>query len=218
MSSSCGPTMAGKAAASAPRRCPACRRPTASSGSRRPALARDRGRPHRPADARRRCSRPGSPRPRATGPSVPTTSGWPAWPTRIDAYSRAGGGSSASRCTLVTSGQVASMAKGCAPRPRRHCLGHAMRREDHRRVGRRDLVELLDEDGALLLQRFRPRICCARSHGAHRPEGHRASSARSTASMARITPAQKPRGAQSRICSGGFSITVYPEDLLRVLR
>ncbi len=41
------------------------------------------GRARRPGDARRRCSRPGSRRPAAAGPSVPTTSGWPAWPTRM---------------------------------------------------------------------------------------------------------------------------------------
>ena len=60
---------------------------------------------------------------------------------------------SASRCTLVTSGQVASRWKRLrAPRRRRHRLGDAVGGEDHRLVGLGDLVELLDEDGALRLQ------------------------------------------------------------------
>ncbi len=48
--------------------------------------------------------------PSGSWPSVPTTSGWPAWPTRMMVWPRRWC-SSASRWTLVTSGQVASMWK-----------------------------------------------------------------------------------------------------------
>ena len=61
----------------------------------------------------------------------------------------------ASRCTLVTSGQVASMAKRLrAVGRRRHRFGDPVGREDHRGVGIGHLVELADEDCALPLQVF----------------------------------------------------------------
>ncbi len=51
----------------------------------------------------------------------------------------------------------------------------------------------------------RPRSGCARSRGAHRPAARKSLSARSTDSMARTTPAQKPRGEHSSTLSAGFS-------------
>ena len=78
------------------------RRPTASSGS---GTTRVSGRAAGPS-ARRRGSGPGSSRSGAW-PLVPSTSSWPAWPistiVRPSAANRR-----ASRCTFVTSGQVAS--------------------------------------------------------------------------------------------------------------
>ena len=59
----------------------------------------------------------------------------------------------ASRCTLVTSGQVASMVNRLrARRLFRHRLGDAVGGEDHRSVAGRRLGELLDEHDALGLE------------------------------------------------------------------
>ena len=107
--------------------------------------------------------------PAGSWPIVPITSGWPAWPIRTISRPRRKW-ISASRCTLVTSGQVASSWKRLrAPRRLRHRLGDAMGGKDHRLPGFRDLVEFLDEHRALRLEAVDDDSDCARSHGGHRP-------------------------------------------------
>ncbi len=85
---------------------------------------------------------------------VPITSGWPAWPISTISRPRLKC-TIASRWTLVTSGQVASIANSFR---RAGFLGHGLRHavggEDHRPVAIRHLVEFLDEHRALLAQRF----------------------------------------------------------------
>jgi hypothetical protein len=53
-------------------------------------------------------------------------------------------------------------------------------------------VQVFDENRALGLQ-ARPRTCCARSRGGHRPAAH-TSPARVRRFRSRVHPAQKPRG------------------------
>ena len=84
-------------------------------------------------------------------PAVPSTSSWPSWPiSRISKSSRAK--RTASRCTFVTSGHVASIA--CRPRSdaaRHDGRRHAVRAEDDvRALGH--LVDLVDEDRARCLE------------------------------------------------------------------
>ena len=89
--------------------------------------------------------------PAGSWPSVPITSGWPAWPiSRISRPRRKW--ISASRCTFVTSGQVASIAMMCWPRLLLHGARHAVGGEHHRRVAVGDFAQLLDEDRALGLE------------------------------------------------------------------
>ena len=90
--------------------------------------------------------------PGGSWPMVPITSGWPAWPISMISrpsrkwmlglavdlgHQRAGG---------VELEEVARL------RRRRHRFGDAVGGEDHRLVGRGNLVELLDEDRALGLE------------------------------------------------------------------
>ena len=83
-------------------------------------------------------------------PSVPTTSGW--WECPINRISRPRlKWIAASRCTLVTSGQVASSEKKLRrPGVRRHRFGHPVGRKHHRCIGIvGDFGQFLDENGAL---------------------------------------------------------------------
>ena len=84
-------------------------------------------------------------------PAVPTTSSWPSWPiSRMSKSSAAK--RRASACTLVTSGQVASIVRRLrALGLLMHHGGDAVRGEDHdRALGH--LVGLVDEDRAALLE------------------------------------------------------------------
>ena len=85
-------------------------------------------------------------------PAVPSTSSWPSWPmSRISKSSRAN--RTASRCTLVTSGHVASIAWSPRSAARLHDRRRdTVRAEDDVRACRH-LVDLVDEDRALLLER-----------------------------------------------------------------
>ena len=83
-------------------------------------------------------------------------------------------------------------------------LRHAVRREDDRCVGRH-LVQLLDEDGALLSQGPRRHSGCGRSRAGRRPGRRTFASARSTIWIARSTP-----GAESaRIGQQGRSAAAW---------
>ena len=90
---------------------------------------------------------------RQAGPSCRSTSGMAGMADEHDLAALAVRWISASRCTLVTSGQVASrwnrLRRCAASRDR---LGDAVRREDHRLAGVGNFVELLDEHRALRLQ------------------------------------------------------------------
>ena len=103
-----------------------------------------------------------------------------------------------STCTLVTSGQVASNTLKAARLglARTACDTPCALKID--RGAGRHLVELLDEHRALALAGRRRRTCCARPRGARRSARRSCASARSTISIARSTPAQKPRGLASR--------------------
>ena len=101
-----------------------------------------------------------------------------------------------SLCTLVTSGQVASitgsdLSRGLVLDRRRHAVGA----EDRDRPGR-NVGDLLDEDRALGAQRLDDVLVVddlVKDVDRRTVEA----SARSTISMARSTPAQKPRGFAS---------------------
>ena len=86
---------------------------------------------------------------------------------------------------------------------RRHRFRHAMGGEDHRRVGVGDLVEFLDEDRALGAQAL-DHVAVVHDLVADIDRRPVSASARSTESMARTTPAQKPRGEHSSTRSGGL--------------
>ena len=133
---------------------------------------------------------------------VPITSGWPAWPisstVRPALWWR-----STSRCTLETSGQVAS---ANSSRRRRASAGTALGTpcaENTTSPSLGHLVQLLDEHRTQRRAARRPRGGCGRSRGAHRPARRSGAGASSTMSIARSTPAQKPRGPARRIWSGG---------------
>ena len=102
-------------------------------------------------------------------------------------------------CTLVTSGQVAS--NTCSPRCSRlrlHGARNAVRGEDHRRaLGHLDPAPRRTPRRARAADRRRGG--CARLRAARRSAAPNSSIARSTMSMARSTPAQKPRGLASSI-------------------
>ena len=137
-------------------------------------------------------------------PMVPTTSGWPAWPMRMMWRPRL---KWSLRLPVHLGDERTCGVDGEEP-PRRGGRGnrfrHAVGGKDHGRARRQ---------GSRRAPGRRPRpsssgpprrTCCGRSRGGHRPAHHRSASALSTASIARTTPAQKPRGAQSRIWRGGF--------------
>ena len=88
--------------------------------------------------------------------------------------------------------------------------GHAMRAED-RRPRRPGLRRALRRNGRPWPSGAPRHGGCARSHGAHRSGRRSAASARSTMSIARTTPAQKPRGwARTIFRSLGFLFTTSP--------
>ena len=101
-----------------------------------------------------------------------------------------------STCTLVTSGQVAS--KTWKPRARASCahrLADAVRAEHQRGAGRH-VGQVFDEDRALGLQVVDD-VGVVHDLVAHVDRRAELRSARSTISIARSTPAQKPRGSAS---------------------
>jgi hypothetical protein len=82
---------------------------------------------------------------------------------------------------------------------------HAVGRKHHRRIGIvGDLVQFLDENRALGLQAF-DHIAVVHDFVTDIDRGAVERRARSTVSMARTTPAQKPRGEQSTIRRSGLA-------------
>ena len=79
-----------------------------------------------------------------------------------------------------------------------------MRGKDDRRVGFGDFVEFLDENRALGLQAF-DHVAVVDDFVPDIDGGPIGRAARSTESMARTTPAQKPRGEHRTTFKGGFS-------------
>ena len=139
-----------------------------------------------------------SPGPR---PAVPSTSSWPAWPisaTRLPSSANR----RASACTLATSGQVAST----TVRPRRSASSRTAGRDavrgEHDRARRPAPRRARPRRPRRAAPGRPPRGCCARSACARRPAAPWRSSARSTISMARSTPAQNERGPASSTCRG----------------
>ncbi len=130
--------------------------------------------------------------PAGSWPIVPITSTWPAWPIRT--ISRPSLKCRlASIWTLLTSGQVASR-KNMLPRlgVGRHRLGHAMRRKHHRRVGIGGSRRVPRRTPRPSASARRPRICCGRWRGAHRPARH------SSRAPARRSGWRGPRRRKSR--------------------
>ena len=86
-------------------------------------------------------------------PAVPSTSSWPAWPiSRMSKSSRAN--RLASWCTLVTSGQVASIVRRAAVARLRVHRGRDAVGGEHQQRALGHLVGLVDEDRAALLERL----------------------------------------------------------------
>ena len=109
----------------------------------------------------------------------------------------------ASRCTLVTSGQVASRRRGCGPAAAAGTdFGDPVGGEDHRRVGL-GISRAPRRRPRPSPSGPRPRIGCGRSRGGHRPARRGRERLLDDRWRGR-RPAQKPRGAQSRMSRGGF--------------
>ena len=203
MSSLCGPDDVREAPLQHARRSRRCRRPTASSASRKARLSASL---RREASRRRPRSRSASPRPAGN------------WPMRADHFrvcrhgrsagsrGRACNGSSASRCTLVTSGQVASSEnrlRRCGF-GRHDCAARRGRRTPPARGVVRNFVQFLDENRALGPQAV-DHVAVVHDLVADIDRRAVDRQRRSTISMARSTPAQKPRGEQSRIFRAGLA-------------
>ena len=204
MSSLCGPTIVGKRA-SAPRRCPACRRPTASSGSRRRAACRGLG----AASSASRCT--------SAMFSTRMTAPFGQLAERADHLGMAGMADQDDRVAAPEmqlglamdlgdqrAGRVDGERSCASARFGRHRLRHAMGREDHRarrssgsrRVPRRRWRP--SSSGS------RPRICCARSRAGRRRADHRSSAParprRWRGSRRRRSRAERRAGSAAAAC------------------
>ena len=105
----------------------------------------------------------------------------------------------------MTSGQVASKEKKLRRlRFRRNRLRHAVGGENHRRLGVRDFGEFLDEDRALGLEALH-HVAVVHDLVADIDRRPVALERLLDESIARTTPAQNPRGEQSRTFSGGLA-------------
>ena len=190
MSSEAGSDEVGPRARAGPRRSPAVSS-TASVVCVRQATGRDvverraRGPPRR-WRSRACCA--------GASPTVPSTSSWSAWPTST-IWKSSAAKRRASAWTLATSGQVASITSSSRAAACSRTAGETPWAEKITVAPVGHLVDARRRRPRRGARARRRRGRCGRSACARRPARRACSSARSTISTARVTPAQDARGA-----------------------